>query len=185
MTARSGWRSEVTSADEGRELSLAAAHVVSATPGRVRLRVPDGPAGRDLLAAASAALAARAEVTRADPRWRTGSLVIEYDPAADEAVWASLGEHGVARPAAPAPRAADDTDPEAARVLGALARANALVARRTHGIDLRTLVPAGLGMLALRQFVRGEQRLAGAPWYVLAWYASETFQRFHGQRKEQ
>ena len=86
----------------------------------------------------------------------------------------------MARPAAPAPRAADDTDPGAARVLGGLARANELVARRTHGTDLRTLVPVGLGMLALRQFVRGEQRLSGAPWYVLAWYATETFWKFHG-----
>lgn len=45
-------------------------------------------------------------------------------------------------------------------MLGALARANDLVAGRTHGTDLRALVPVGLGMLALRQLVRGEQRLA-------------------------
>ena len=162
---------------------LATAHLVSATPGRVRLRLPAGATDRNLLAAASDALAARAEVRRAEARWQTRSLVVEFDPGAGEAAWAALGELGLARPAAPPTTPAETADPEAARVLGGLTRVNSLVARRTGGTDLRTLVPVGLGMLALRQLVRGDQRLADAPWYVLAWYASETFQKFHAQRR--
>jgi hypothetical protein len=159
-----------------------AARVVSASPGRLRLRLPRGAASRDRLAAAADDLGGRAGVTRAEARWRTGSLLVDYDPAAAEAVWSALGELGLARPAVPAARA-EGSDPEAARVLGALTRANTLVARRTNGTDLRTLVPVGLGMLALRQLVRGDQRLADAPWYILAWYASETFQEFHARRR--
>ncbi len=164
--------------DESRVRPLAAARVVSATPGRLRVRLPAG-AGSDGLAAVMDALGGRVEVTRVEARWRTGSVVVEYDPAAVEAVWGVLGELGLPT----ATRVAGSADPEAARVLGALTRANDLVARRTGGTDLRTLVPVGLGMLALRQLLRGEQRLADAPWYVLAWYASETFQKFHAQHR--
>ena len=173
----------MTRADETGQAPLATARVASAAPGRLRLRLPAGPEGRDRLAAAADALAGRVEVIRAEARWRTGSLVVEYDPAAVEAVWSVLVELGLARPVATASRPAPGADPDAARVLAALSRANDLVARRTHGPDLRTLVPVGLGMLALRQLVRGKQRLADAPWYVLAWYASETFQRFHAQQR--
>jgi hypothetical protein len=31
----------------------------------------------------------------------------------------------------------------------------------------------------VRQALRGPERLGDAPWYLLAWYASETFFRFH------
>ena len=174
----------MTSTDEPRQRPLAAARVVSSTPGRLRLRLPD-VARRDQLAVAAEALAGRAEVSGVEARWQTSSLVVRYDPFVAEDVWTALGELGLERPAAPATRVAQGADPEAARVLGALARANDLVAARTHGTDLRALVPVGFAMLALRQLVRGEQRLADAPWYVLAWYASETFQKFLPQRREE
>ncbi len=174
----------MTRTDEPRDRPLAAARVLSSTPGRMRLRLADA-ARRDQLALAAEALAGRAEVSGVEARWQTRSLVVRYEPAVAEDVWTGLGELGLERPAAPATRVAQDADPEAARVLGALARANDLVAGRTHGTDLRALVPVGLGMLAVRQLVRGEQRLADAPWYVLAWYASETFQKFYAQRGEE
>jgi hypothetical protein len=39
--------------------------------------------------------------------------------------------------------------------------------------DLRTLVPAGLALLALREILAG--RLVGAPWYALLWYSFDSF----------
>ncbi len=41
-------------------------------------------------------------------------------------------------------------------------------------------MPLGLGLLSVRQALRGPDRLGDAPWYLLAWYASETFFKFHG-----
>ncbi|MBA2638232.1 MAG: hypothetical protein H0U79_08460 [Solirubrobacterales bacterium] len=70
-------------------------------------------------------------------------------------------------------------DPATA-VASAVSGANRAVAHRLGGTDLRALVPLGLGLLAARRAMRGEERLADAPWYVLAWYASETFMKFHG-----
>jgi hypothetical protein len=40
-------------------------------------------------------------------------------------------------------------------------------------VDLRTLVPVGLGALALREILAG--RMGTAPGYVLAWYAFDAF----------
>lgn len=50
----------------------------------------------------------------------------------------------------------------------------------TNGVlDLRMLLSMGLGAIALRQlFLRG-LRLDDIPWYVLAWYALDTFVKFH------
>lgn len=50
----------------------------------------------------------------------------------------------------------------------------------TNGVlDLRILLSMGLGAIALRQlFLRG-LRLDDIPWYVLAWYALDTFVKFH------
>lgn len=173
--------------DGARERPLAAARVASSVPGRLRLRLPAGPELRDRLALAAETLGARADVIAVEPRWQTGSLVVHYDRAAADGLWKSLAELGLPRPAASATQveAATATNQARGPVVKGLVRANELVARRTQGPDLRTLVPVGLAMLAVRQLVRGEQRLADAPWYVLAWYASETFQKFDGQRREE
>ena len=37
------------------------------------------------------------------------------------------------------------------------------------------MVPATFGVLALRQIVTNFGELAGIPWYVLAWYAFDSF----------
>src|SRR5207249_11450204 len=45
--------------------------------------------------------------------------------------------------------------------------------------DLRSVVPVAFGALALRQFIRDFGDWGAAPWYVLAWYAFDTFWKFH------
>ena len=149
--------------------------VASASPGRIRLRA-HSPVGRDGLAEVAEAAGAWPEVTAAQLRPWSLSLVIDFDPARTPEIGRRLDELGVGP--APAPSAAP-ADP--ARAIGrGVASANGAVARRLDGTDLRTLVPLGLGLLAARRAMRGDERLADAPWYVLAWYASETFLKFHG-----
>ncbi len=114
----------------------------------------------------------------ATARWQTASLLIQYDVANADAVWAQLAELGLDSDLASTRKAHPTVEPSA-RVRRAIVGANEVVRRRAAGDDLRTLAPLGLGLLALRQFVRDDQRLADAPWYVLAWYASGTFQKFH------
>ena len=53
---------------------------------------------------------------------------------------------------------------------------NEQVKQTTAGVvDLRLLVPAGLGALALRQILTKGLELDEIPWYTLAWYAFDTF----------
>jgi len=150
--------------------------VVSAVPGRLRLRAIDRSARAHVLAVAEEVGRSEA-VTSVDVRAASASVVVRFQPEDATAVADLLLSLGVelraGLPLAPA------RDPASAIGAAALA-ANQAVGRRLDGTDLRVLVPVGLGVLAARRAMRGEERLADAPWYVLAWYASETFLKFHG-----
>ena len=110
-------------------------------------------------------------------RPQSGSLIVNYDSEHASAVTDGLRALGV-NPVITEPSAAPG-DPTVA-VGNAAARANRAVGRRLDGWDLRSLVSLGLGLLAARSAMRRDDRLADAPWYVLAWYASETFMKAHG-----
>ena len=58
---------------------------------------------------------------------------------------------------------------------GAAVAVDRATVRATGGHDLRLLVPMGFAVLSLRQLRRGDQRLRDAPWYLLGWYAFESF----------
>jgi hypothetical protein len=52
-------------------------------------------------------------------------------------------------------------------------------------LDLRMLMVTGLGALALRQILMRGLRLDEIPWYAVAWYALDTFVKFHPDQGEQ
>jgi hypothetical protein len=53
-------------------------------------------------------------------------------------------------------------------------RLNRWVAERTSGgADLRSIVPIGFALLAVREVIAG--RVVAAPWYALAWYAFDSY----------
>lgn len=162
---------------------LETARIVSSVPGRLRVRLGDDAAGGHRLASAVEALSASTSISTATPGWKTASLLIEYDVAKADSAWSELKQLGLGpdvRTTAAQPAMHPST-----RVTRTVAGANALVRRRTGGNDLRALAPLGLGLLALRQFVWDDQRLADAPWYVLAWYASEIFQKHQPREEDQ
>lgn len=162
-------------------LPLASAQVASSVPGRLRLRLPATPAGRNYLATAAAALSEHGELLAADARPRSGSLVVRYDSAHTVDVWVRLRALGLQVPDASEGASVSSVDPSM-RVMAAVRGFDALVPRVAAGHDLRTLVPLTYGLLAARQFMRGEQRLHDAPWYVLAWYASESLHKAQRSR---
>ena len=158
-------------------LAVDDAVVVSTVPGRLRIRVARGPSAAGELAGVARALDALDEVTEVAVRLHAASVVAQFDPRDAASVTDRLEALGVTVPAAGHPGAAEDP---AAVVRDAAGALNAAVARRVPNADLRTLVPLGLGLLSVRQALRGRDRLGDAPWYLLAWYASETFFKFHG-----
>lgn len=52
-------------------------------------------------------------------------------------------------------------------------------------LDLRMLMATGLGLFALRQILVRGLRLDEIPWYAVAWYALDTFVKFHPDDGEQ
>ncbi|WP_107806107.1 DUF5132 domain-containing protein [Nodularia spumigena] len=53
---------------------------------------------------------------------------------------------------------------------------NADVDRMTNGVvDLRLLVPLALSILAIRQLLKQGLKLEEIPWYILAWFAFDSF----------
>lgn len=57
---------------------------------------------------------------------------------------------------------------------------NAQVRDISHDlVDLRTLAPLGLGAIALRQLLLKGLQVEDIPWYVLAWYAFDSFIKLH------
>ncbi len=151
--------------------------VVSATAGRVRVRAVD-LVGHRRLPSIAEELGTWPEVTSVGLRAHSRSVVVHFDPE-DATVMAdrllSLGVDVRAGVAVSLPGAPPAT------IAAVAATADRVVGRRFDGTDLRLLVPLGLGLMAVRRAMRGQERLADAPWYVLAWYASETFLRFHGR----
>ncbi len=151
--------------------------VVSATAGRVRMQAVDVSGNRRLPSVAEE-LATWPEVTSVALRARSRSVVVRFDPEEATVVADRLLSLGVDL------RAGVAVSPSGAppvTIAAAAATADRVVGRRFDGTDLRLLVPLGLGLMAVRRAMRGNERLADAPWYVLAWYASETFLRFHGR----
>jgi len=155
--------------------------VLSAIPGRIRLHAPSARRAPDVLLDVAQELAGRREIVDVVVRSASASLIVRYDPRTTDqtTVAAVLREVGVS--AAPLERTAPATAPQPS-VLATLEDAgsglNARVMRATDGQDLRALVPLGLGLLALRQAVRGRGRLDDAPWYVVGWYAFDSFWKF-------
>lgn len=150
----------------------------------MRVRVGGSLARRQsALTAAQRYLQQRAKVTTDA---RTGSALITYDPdELDPAAMVSLlrEAHEVFQAMAP-PEVQQavygSTSGVAAQVQSRFGRANRSMLRATQGhLDLRALLPITLGGLALRQLVRQGLRVEDAPWYVLAYYAFDSFVKLH------
>lgn len=149
---------------------------VSVLPGRIRLRAVE-PSARRRLGAVADAVGTWPQVRSVAVRAQSSSVVLHFD--ADDATAVADGLLGLGVDARAVATRRSPEDP--ARSIAAAARAtNRAVGRRLGGTDLRVLMPVGLGLLAARRAMRGDERLADAPWYILAWYASETFFRFNG-----
>ncbi|MES1023619.1 DUF5132 domain-containing protein [Gloeocapsa sp. BRSZ] len=57
---------------------------------------------------------------------------------------------------------------------------NAQVKEMTNGVaDLRLLLPLGLSAIALRQLLTKGLQIEEIPWYVLAWYAFDSFTKLN------
>lgn len=152
-------------------------------PGRLRLRFPPREVDPAALAALLARLSGRPGVRSARYSPASGSVVVEYDPdALSEAVLTrdlpiiegTVEREGAAPPSTPAARA----------VARGWWETDAFLARISRGqMDLRTMLPLALLLVALRQlFLQGE--LGAAPWHALLWYSYNLYYQFHPEIRD-
>ena len=147
--------------------------IISETHGRLRLRIsPVHRHPREMQRIANV-LQTQPHVTQVRTNINSGSIIINHDGknAALENVLTTLLDLGVTF--------ADVTEgnSEAAEDMkSTIINLNNRFERATGGeVDLRFLFPLGLSILAIRQVMVKGLELEIIPWYVLAWYAFDSF----------
>jgi len=163
--------------------------VVHAVPGRLRVKLNREELTEEFSRELRASMTAVQGVQEVRTTPRTGSVVIHYDPA-------ELDVGGLIDLARTANLLALDAlaaDPYAAKRVPTSLTARR-IKRTFHEVDvrlselssgrwdLRSVVPVAFGALAVRQIIRDFGELGAAPWYVLAWYAFDSFWKFNQER---
>ncbi len=159
-------------------------HVVSSTPSRTRLRVSPKRRNPQEMARIANALKAHPEVHEVRTNVQTGSIVVHHahkDNSLEElsAVLQDLGIilGSLTDVELPFSRGKSEV---AADLTSAVSDLNERVGLATNGVvDLRMLMPVGLAALSLRELSRNGWEFEAAPWYVLAWYAFDSFIKLH------
>lgn len=122
-------------------------------------------------------LNANPQVERVSTNLYSGNITIYHDGRQGtlDNVFAALRDLGIIF--------ADITEgnSEAAKVTNAIVDLNQRVRQATNGeIDIRYLFPLGLSTLAVKQLLSKGLQFETIPWYVLAWYAFDSFIKLHG-----
>ena len=167
-------------------IELTRGRVVHAVPGRVRVKLNRDELTDEFSRELRSALLALSGVEDVRANRRTGSVVIHYDP--DELDVGGLID--LARTAnllaldalAADPYASKQLPPSltAQRVQRTFHEVDVRLAELSNGRwDLRSVVPAAFALLSARQILRDFGALGSAPWYVLAWYAFDSFIKLH------
>ncbi|MBD2520598.1 hypothetical protein H6G93_37800 [Nostoc sp. FACHB-973] len=157
--------------------------ILSNTPGRLRLRVALPHRQNGEMQRIANALEAQPNINQVRMNIHHGSIVINHDAKDDtlKNVVATLTDLGVIF--------ADITEGNSEAAVGitnAVVNLNKRVEIATKGeIDLRVIFPLGLSILAIRQLLAKGLQFEIIPWYVLAWYAFDSFIKLHGVSKPQ
>lgn len=154
------------------------AHVLHASPGRVRLRVQREDLESAALAQAERALVGLTGVRGVRKNPLTRSVLITFDAQAvefEDLITAIAGAGVVIEPIfeEPSVRPARPIDH---LIIDLSRRVDERVRQGTGGsLDARTLLPIGLAALAARELLT--TGLSAAPWYVLLWYSFDSFMK--------
>ena len=147
--------------------------IISDTPGRLRLRISQAHRHPQQIQRIVNVLQAQPHISQVRTNISHGSIIINYD--GKDAIWenllTTLIDLGVTF--------VDITEgsSEAAEdIKNTMINLNRRFDQATSGeADLRLIFPLGLSILAVRQVIVKGLQLEIIPWYVLAWYAFDSF----------
>lgn len=148
--------------------------IVSSTPRRTRIRVSRKRRNPKEMARLARALEASPEISSVEANLHTGSLIVHHKKEAVADIRSTLKDMGVIV------MAATGVEMPGQSLTEAISDLDGRLGAATKGfLDLRMLVPLGLGALAVVQLVRRGFQIEGAPWYILAYFAIESFTRLN------
>ena len=153
--------------------------VVSQVAGRVRLRVVTQGRNINSMEEIAQNLQAHPQIKRVQTNVNTGSILI-YHRAEEQDILAMLQDLGMLSIVQRASEIRESPSTAAASLTATVQELNQRVGLAAHGIvDLRFLLPLLLALLSLRQLRKQGVQLNLIPWYVLAWYAFDSFTKLN------
>jgi hypothetical protein len=160
--------------------------IVSATPGRTRLRVSTKRRNEKEMVRIASALKKKLKAPEADINVKTGSILVSHPHKSVGDLRAILQDLGVILDSAtriPMP-AMGEKSVVASDIACAISDLNKRLGFTTGGLlDLRILAPLGFGTLAVLQWMRRGWQFEIVPWYVLAYAAFDSFIKLHYTRE--
>ncbi|MGE3910254.1 MAG: HMA2 domain-containing protein [Chloroflexota bacterium] len=171
-------------------------HIVSHIAGRMRVRLHEEHRDAETLEQIEDGLCSHEGVDAVTTNPRTGSILVNYDHErlSKDDLTSLLRDAGlIARDLLGAEEIPDDLGESAppthsstaTSLLDALTDLDMRLSRMTNGrLDVKLLVPAGLGLLALRQIALNGLGLGQVPGYVLLWYTFDSFYKLHQRKLE-
>ena len=157
--------------------------ILSITPGRIRLRVSSQQRQPEVFAQiANSVKLFFPQSHNVRTNVHTGSITVHYRGEIDDfdQIVRTLENFGITVGDPPSKKSRGAT-----AITNGFAYLNKRVEQTTNGtVDLRLLFPLLLASLALRQLFINGSRLNTAPWYVLAWYAFDSFLKLNNNTQE-
>ncbi len=151
--------------------------VVSNTPGRLRLRIAQPHRQVRYMQRLVSSLEAHPNVYQVKSNIHHGSILIHHDGGDNslENILSTLWDLGIIFK-----DITEGKSEAATEVSNAVVDLNKRVQRATNNfVDLRFLFPLTLGVLSIRQLIIKGLQFEIIPWYVLAWYAFDSFLKLH------
>ncbi len=144
--------------------------IVSSTPRRTRIKVSRKRRNPKEMARLAEALRTSPEVSEVTTNLYAGTLIVHHKGKSLADIQAELKDLGVIAMAATGMETSAQSLTDAVSDLE-----NQLGPFMASILDLRLLVPLGFGALAALQLARRGLEMGAAPWYLLAYFAVESF----------
>ncbi len=162
--------------------TLVVAKILSVTPGRIRLRVDLAKHSREKINSMVVSLENQLAIERVRTDLNISSMTIFYDfqSVNPEGIINELRELGLSfsEKYITAPPIISNSSKTAIHITQIGNNVNQLIKEGSNNIvDLGVIVPLIFGLLAWRQLMLKGWQLETIPWYVLAWYAFDSFMK--------
>lgn len=147
--------------------------IISSTPRRTRIKISRKRRNQKEMARLAQGLSASESVSRVETNLKAGTLIVYHKEEALEKIKHQLENLGVIL-------AAMEGQGSAKSLSDAVSDLDKYLGSATGGLlNLKLLAPIGLGVLAALQLARRGLEIGGAPWYLLAYFAFESYTRLN------